>query len=64
MTMSNNKATITFTDLIDGELEISMKFENDQVDLESNSHLAAMMAHNYIVDKLDKMMKDNDESAE
>ena len=61
--MSNNKATITFTDLTDGELEISMKFENDQVDLESNSHLAAMLAHKYIVNKLDEMMKDDNESA-
>lgn len=51
--MSANKATIVFTDNNDGGLEVQITFEPEQVNKESNAHVAAVLAHQYIVKKVE-----------
>jgi hypothetical protein len=51
--MSANKATIIFTDNNDGGLEVQITFEPEQVNKESNAHVAAVLAHQYIVKKVE-----------
>jgi hypothetical protein len=51
--MSANKATIIFTDNNDGGLEVQITFEPDQLNKESNAHVAAVLAHQYIVKKVE-----------
>ena len=51
--MSANKATIVFTDNNDGGLEVQITFEPEQLNKESNAHVAAVLAHQYIVKKVE-----------
>ena len=51
--MSANKATIVFTDNNDGGVEVQITFEPEQVNKESNAHVAAVLAHQYIVKKVE-----------
>ena len=51
--MSANKATIIFTDNNDGGLEVQITFEPEQLNKESNAHVAAVLAHQYIVKKVE-----------
>lgn len=51
--MSINKATIVFTDNNDGGLEVQITFEPEQPNKESNAHIAAVLAHQYIVKKVE-----------
>ena len=51
--MSANKATIVFTDNNDGGLEVQITFEPEQLNRESNAHVAAVLAHQYIVKKVE-----------
>lgn len=60
--MSTNKATLTFTDDNDGGLTIQINFDPEQPNKESNAHIAAILAHQYIVKKVDEAYED--ESAE
>lgn len=60
--MSTNKATIIFTDDNDGSLSIQILFEPEQPNKESNAHIAAILAHQYIVEKVNEAAQD--ESAE
>lgn len=60
--MSTNKATLTFTDDNDGGLTIQITFDPEQPNKESNAHIAAILAHQYIVKKVDEAYED--ESAE
>lgn len=60
--MSTNKATLIFTDDNDGGLSIQILFEPEQPSRDINSHVAAILAHQYIVKKVDEAYKD--ESAE
>lgn len=60
--MSTNKATIIFTDDNDGGLSIQILFEPEKPSKEINSHVAAILAHQYIVNKVDEAYAD--ESAE
>ena len=60
--MSTNKATLTFTDDNDGSLSIQITFEPETPNKESNAHIAAVLAHQYIVKKVDEAYID--ESAE
>jgi len=56
--MSTNKATIIFTDNSDGSLTIQIVLEPEQVNKDSNAHLAAIIAHKYITNKVDEAFKD------
>ncbi len=56
--MSTNKSTIIFTDDNDGSLSIQILFEPEQVNKDSNAHLAAIIAHQYITKKVDEAFKD------
>jgi hypothetical protein len=49
-----NKATIIFTDNNDGGLEMQILFEPEQVNKESNAHIAAVLAYQYITQKVDE----------
>ena len=60
--MSTNKATIVFTDDNDGSLSVQILFEPETPNKESNAHVAAILAHQYIVKKVDEAYAD--ESAE
>lgn len=60
--MSTNKATIIFTDDNDGGLTIQVLFEPEKPSRDINSHVAAILAHQYIVKKVDEAY--NDESPE
>lgn len=51
--MSTNKATLVFTDNNDGGLEVSITFEPETPNKESNAHIAAILAHQYIVKKVE-----------
>jgi len=51
--MSINKATIVFTDNDDGGLEVSITFEPEQPNKTSNAHIAAVLARQYIVKKVE-----------
>lgn len=56
--MSTNKATLTFTDDNDGGLTIQITFDPEQPNKESNAHIAAILAHQYIVKKVDEAYED------
>lgn len=56
--MSTNKATLTFTDDNDGGLSVQITFEPEQPNNESNAHIAAILAHQYIVKKVDEAYED------
>ena len=56
--MSTNKATIVFTDDNDGSLSVQILFEPETPNKESNAHIAAILAHQYIVNKVDEAYKD------
>ena len=56
--MSTNKATIIFTDDSDGSLTIQILFEPERPDKESNAHVAAILAHQYVTEKVNEAMQD------
>ena len=56
--MSTNKATIVFTDDNDGGLSIQILFEPEKPSKESNAHIAAVIAHQYITKKVDEAYED------
>ena len=56
--MSINKATLIFTDNNDGGLEVQITFEPAQASKESNAHVAAILAHQYITTKVDEAYTD------
>lgn len=56
--MSTNKATLIFTDDNDGGLSIQILFEPEKPSKEINSHVAAILAHQYITKKVDEAYKD------
>lgn len=56
--MPSNKATLVFTDNNDGGLEVSVTFEPETPNKESNAHIAAVLAHQYIVKKVDEAYED------
>lgn len=51
--MSVNKATLVFTDNDDGGLELSITFEPETPNDKSNAHIAAVLAHRYVVKKVE-----------
>jgi len=53
-----NKATLIFTDNNDGGLEVQILFEPEQVSRESNAHVAAVLAHQYITKTVDEAYTD------
>lgn len=53
-----NKATLIFTDNNDGGLEVQILFEPEQVSKESNAHVAAVLAHQYITKTVDEAYTD------
>lgn len=56
--MSTNKATIVFTDDNDGSLSVQITFEPEHPNKESNAHIAAIIAHQYIVNKVEEATQD------
>ena len=56
-----NKATIIFTDNNDGGLEMQILFDPEPVNKESNAHIAAVLAYQYVAEKVKEL--DEDESA-
>lgn len=56
--MSTNKATIIFTDDSDGSLTIQILFEPEKPSKDINSHVAAILAHQYIVEKVNEAYSD------
>ena len=56
--MSTNKATIIFTDDSDGSLTIQILFEPEKPDKQSNAHVAAILAHQYVTEKVNEAMQD------
>ena len=56
--MSTNKATLIFTDDNDGGLSIQILFEPENPSKDSNAHVAAILAHQYIVKKIDEAYED------
>lgn len=56
--MSTNKATIIFTDDNDGSLSIQILFEPEKPSKDINSHVAAILAHQYIVKKVEEAYND------
>jgi len=56
--MPSNKATIIFTDDNDGSLSIQILFDPEKPNKESNAHIAAILAHQYIVDKVEEAATD------
>ena len=50
--MSTNKATLIFTDNNDGGLEAQISFEGDEINKDSNAHIAAVLAYKYITETL------------
>lgn len=56
--MSTNKATIVFTDDNDGSLSVQILFEPETPNKESNAHIAAILAHQYIVNKVEEAHED------
>ena len=58
---SSNKATIIFTDNNDGGLEMQILFDPEPVNKESNAHVAAVLAYQYITKKVKEI--EEDESA-
>ena len=58
--MPSNKATIIFTDDNDGGLSIQILFEPEKPSRDINSHVAAILAHQYITQKVDEAYKDEE----
>lgn len=56
--MQSNKATIIFTDDNDGSLSIQILFDPEKPNKDSNAHIAAILAHQYIVDKVEEATQD------
>jgi hypothetical protein len=56
--MSTNKATLIFTDDNDGGLSIQILFEPEKPSKDINSHVAAILAHQYITKKVDEAYQD------
>ena len=56
--MSTNKATIIFTDDNDGSLSIQILFEPEKPSKDINSHVAAILAHQYIAEKVNEAYGD------
>lgn len=56
--MSTNKATLVFTDDNDGSLTIQITFDPETPNKESNAHVAAILAHQYITQKVDEAYND------
>ena len=56
--MSTNKATLIFTDDNDGGLSIQILFEPKTPSRDINSHVAAILAHQYITQRVDEAYKD------
>lgn len=56
--MSTNKATLIFTDDNDGGLSIQILFEPETPNKDMNAHVAAILAHQYITQKVDEAYKD------
>lgn len=56
--MSTNKAIIVFTDDNDGSLSVQITFEPETPNKECNSHIAAILAHQYITKKVDEAYED------
>jgi hypothetical protein len=56
-----NKATIIFTDNNDGGLEMQILFDPEPVNKESNAHIAAVLAYQYVAEKVNEA--DEDEPA-
>lgn len=56
--MSTNKATLIFTDDNDGGLTIQILFEPEKPSKDSNAHVAAILAHQYITEKVDEAYED------
>jgi len=56
--MSTNKATLIFTDDNDGGLSIQILFEPEKPSKDINSHVAAILAHQYIVKKVEEAYGD------
>lgn len=56
--MSTNKATLVFTDDNDGGLSIQILFEPEKPSKDINSHVAAILAHQYITEKVNEAYGD------
>jgi len=56
--MPSNKATIIFTDDNACSLSIQILFDPEKPNKESNAHIAAILAHQYIVDKVEEAATD------
>jgi len=56
-----NTATIIFTDNNDGGLEMQILFDPEPVNKESNAHIAAVLAYQYVAEKVNEA--DEDEPA-
>lgn len=56
--MSTNKATLIFTDDNDGGLSIQILFEPEKPSKDSNAHVAAILAHQYITKKVNEAYGD------
>lgn len=54
-----NKATLIFTDNNDGGLEMQILFDPEPASKESNAHLAAILAYQYITKKVDEVEEDD-----
>ena len=52
--MSTNKATLIFTDDNDGGLSIQILFEPENPSKDSNAHVAAILAHQHITEKVNE----------
>jgi len=53
-----NKATIIFTDNNDGGLEMQILFDPEPVNKESNAHIAAVLAYQYITETVNEAVED------
>jgi hypothetical protein len=53
-----NTATLIFTDDNDGSLSIQILFEPEKPSRDINSHVAAILAHQYITQKVDEAYQD------
>ena len=56
-----NTATIIFTDNNDGGLEMQILFDPEPVNKESNAHIAAVLAYQYVAEIVNEA--DEDEPA-
>jgi hypothetical protein len=53
-----NKATIIFTDNNDGGLEMQILFDPEPVSKKSNAHIAAVLAYQYVTEKVKEASED------